>query len=233
MSERDKFRISSLREKINNFSLDDACRFSNDINYSLRLLTNWINYLDRNFKTGVADELLKAVASCMRECAAYISLGLVKPIIFNCRTIIDLSLAWLYFKDHKIEWDFLNERGDGYKLKKELLDYIVKMNAPYARRIGILNATQTRQVNDTYRLLSAHIHAQSTHVLPVIDGIDEIVSAESICQEVICLAFETSEYITDVFLALYASEWHSLPEDIKKSLNERLKTEKQKEEFFR
>ncbi|MFP1778780.1 hypothetical protein ACLEEB_05540 [Lonsdalea quercina] len=226
-------RIERLLNKINKFSVGDTCCFSNEINNSFHELTCWINYLDRNFKTGVADELLKAIASCMRECVAYISLGLVKPIIFNCRTIIDLSLAWFFFKDHKIEWKYLNENGDGYKLKKELLDYIQKINPSYNRRIGILNSITYRTVNDVYRLLSAHIHAQSTHVLPVIRDLDEIVSNEGVCKEVICLAYETSEYVTDIFMAIYTSEWHSLPDSIKKTMLARFKSEKQKEEFFK
>lgn len=233
MNNQIREKIERLLNKINEFSIEDTCRFSSEINDSFNGLTCWIDYLDRNFKTGVADELLKAIASCMRECAAYISLGLVKPIIFNCRTIIDLSLAWIYFKDHKIEWKYLNDNGDGYKLKKELLDYIQKMNTSYNRRIGVLNSIACRDVNDVYRLLSAHIHAQSTHVLPVIRNLDEIVSNESVCKEVIHLTYETSEYVTDIFMAIYTSEWHSLPDNIKTLMLARFKSEKQKEDFFK
>lgn len=233
MNSEAKDRIEGLLNKINEFSVGDTFCFSSKINDSFQELTCWINYLDRNFKTGVADELLKAIASCMRECAAYISLGLVKPIIFNCRTIIDLSLAWIYFKDHKIEWKYLNENGDGYKLKKELLEYIQKINPSYNRRIGILNSIACRTVNDIYRLLSAHIHAQSTHVLPEIRRLDDIVSNNVVCEEVIRLAYETSEYVTDIFMAIYTSEWHSLPEDIKPPMLARFKSEKHKEEFFK
>lgn len=198
----------------------------------MALLVLWLSYINHNYKTGVANELLEATSSCIRECAAFLSLGMIRPAFFSFRVILDLCLAWLYFKDHPIEWERVNSTGDGFKMKKDVLDYLSGHVDGFSGRHGILKPIAKRKIEDVYRLLSAHIHGQSTPVLPTIDKLSDVVSTKDICFQVLDLAYATSEYINDIFMSVYAKSWHSLPEKVKEHTSERFVSVAQRAKFF-
>ena len=50
----------------------------------------------------------------------------------SIRLQIDLALAWVYFKDHHVEWGGVQATGDGFKTKKELLDYLRPCRVRYS-----------------------------------------------------------------------------------------------------
>ena len=125
----------------------------------------WLDYLEKSHLTGHANVLVAGARSAINEGAACLSLGLVRPAIMSIRLQIDLALAWVYFKDHHVEWGRVQATGDGFKTKKELLDYF-KDHAGFGIRFGLLKECATRVELEPYRLLSAHIHAQSEYVVP-------------------------------------------------------------------
>ncbi len=224
---------NGLKDRINAFTPSESAINAENLANNLFLLTLWLHYIETNFKTGIANELLSAAGSCLRESAAYISIGLIKPIIFNYRTVIDLCLAWYYFKDHAIEWSYVNTTGDGYKMKKEILEYISRTCPRFPSCYGILKDVKKRRVVDIYRLLSAHIHAQSLVVLPNVNNFVEVVGDNNKIKDIIDLAFETSEYMSDLFTSIYIVEWMTLPEEIKSSIMCRFKSDAQRIDFFR
>nr|WP_314901233.1 hypothetical protein [uncultured Deefgea sp.] len=224
-------QVVQLRDSMNNFIDSNGVELVKALEDGISLLIDWVNFLESFKKTGTADELLAAVASTIRETAACIALGLVRPAMFSMRTQIDLILAWLYFKDHPVEWRVVNKTGDGFKLKKELFDYLTNTVDGFAARYGILKQTSTRSEVDTYRLLSAHIHGQSSLVLPVIDNLTDAICSRAMCDEAILLIKELSEYVGDVLYSVYASEYAVLP-GITQSIKKRFQSGKQQTEFY-
>ncbi|EKN3579918.1 hypothetical protein FG427_000422 [Yersinia enterocolitica] len=224
--------VKILRERITSIACKDAELLSIEMQENIKLLTGWLHYIEYHFKTGVADELLAAASSSIRECAAYISLGMVRPTIFNFRTVIDLCLAWLYFKDHPMEWERVNTTGDGFKMKKEIFEYLKYANSNFSKRIGILNMIKKREIEDVYRFLSAHIHAQSLPVLPQVIKLSDIIADEALYKQILSLATQMSEYLSDIFFSIYSDDWQSLPGFIKDELLGRFVTAKQRGEYF-
>lgn len=201
---------------------EDACR--------LALL--WLQYLHTSHATGTADCLIEGTISAVREGIACIAMGLVRPALNSLRLQIDLSLAWLYFKDHPVEWNRVQETGDGYKLKTELLKYITETNHLFQTRLGLLRDCKTRTVDDPYRLLSAHIHGQCEATLPQMQKLQDIVAIPKVQDEAIKLQFECSEYINDIFWSVFADRWASIPMELRSLLDSRFKTPEQRVCFF-
>jgi hypothetical protein len=214
------------------FSGANGANLSEKVESNSLLLVNWLAYLSSYHKTGVADCLLDAVASSIRETAGLLSLGLVRPALFSLRGQIDLLLGWLYFKDHSVEWLHVNQTGEGFKLKRELLQYLEQHTPRFAARYSTLREIRTRREPDPYRLLSAHIHAQSAPVLPTVGALPDLVQPVPACKECADVAFEVSEYLNDVLLSIYLSSWASLPPSLQIALAPRFKSADQKRDFF-
>lgn len=192
----------------------------------------WLQHLTGAKLTGTADCLLDGTHSAIREGAACVSLGLVRPALASLRLQMDLALGWLYFKDHPVEWERVQATGDGFKLKTELLKYLGEVNDRFAPRMALLKQCKTRTQDDPYRLLSAHIHAQSASAVPKVEQPADIVASPALQDEFIRLQFECSEFINDIFWSVYAPRWASLPNQLLDTLTSRFVTPKQKAEFF-
>lgn len=193
-------------------------------------LLQWLAHLKGSEDTGVATQLLFAVRSAIIETASSIALGLARTSTFSLRAQIDLALSWLYFKDHRIEWERVQDTGDGYKLKSEVVRYLEDHYARYKIRFGLLKQCAKRHELEPYRLLSAHVHGQSAQVTPKLEHLDDAVVPAAIdaCIE---MQAAVAEYMGDVFLSCFGSKWASLPDDVLKSAQARLTAAQQKDVF--
>jgi hypothetical protein len=197
-----------------------------------KLIMLWLQYFRAYQSTGTADCLIDGTAAAVREAIACITLGLVRSAINSLRLQIDLSLAWLYFKDHPVEWRRVQDVGDGFKLKTELLKYLGEFYPRFMTRFGLLRDCKARTLDDPFRLLSAHIHGQSELVLPRIQNLQDIVAAPQAQDEALQLQGECSEYINDVFWSVFTDLWANVPADLKTTLEGRFKSPAQRVDFF-
>jgi hypothetical protein len=196
------------------------------------LFLGWVDYLEAYHLTRTADSLLISARASVRECGAYLAFGLVRSALFALRNKIDLALSWCYFKDHPVEWRNVNQTGEGFKLKQEILKYLGAHIPDFSRRFAILLDIATRKESEPYRLLSAHIHGQSSLVLPNFDSLSDLVSEPDICNECESVVAEVDEYLNDLFLAIFAKNWVALPEVVRVAAENRFKNEAQLKNFF-
>lgn len=192
----------------------------------------WLQHLETTQLTGTADCLIEGTKSAIREAAACVSLGLVRPALNSLRIQIDLILGWLYFKDHPIEWARVQATGDGFKMKSELLKYLTETYDRFGSRFGTLRECKTRTQDDPYRLLSAHLHGQSESVLPQVNVPSDIVASAKSQDEFLLLQAECAEFLNDVMWSVYADRWSSIPTELYSSLVPRFKTANQRATFF-
>ena len=232
MVETHKSQAERLIESVNDFSKRNGEAISIEVESNSLLLLQWMQYLCTYKLTGVADGLLTAVGPSLREVAATLSMGLIRPALFSLRSQIDLVLTWLYFKDHPVEWEYVNDTGEGFKMKKDLITYLTTYNPSFGLRFGILKSISKRKVEEPYRFLSAHIHGQSIAVLSDISNFDDLVRPLEELKGCVVAVYEVCEYLNDILLALYADNWSALPENIRKSLEIRFVTLDQKSNFF-
>ena len=198
---------------------------------ALSLILYWTDYLKKFELTGCCDDILNGIRATAVEASGCIALGLVRPAVFALRAQIDATMTWLYFKDHPVEWDFLLRTGEGFKSRREIVDYLSALTEKYASRFAILNAHRTRTTEQPYKLLSAHIHGQSSLVIPTFQNLAAMVYPKDRCDEAIKLQGEVSEYISDVLLACFASKWSALPDPILASIKLRVPPGKQAQLF--
>lgn len=225
-------QIDTLISCVSEFSNKNGSIIIQTVEDCSSLVLLWLDYLNSYKRTGIADEILDAYSSSIRETSACLVLGMLRPAIFSMRIQIDLILAWIYFKDHPKEWHRINATGDGFKLKKELFDYLTNHYTGFHTRYGILNQTIKRKELDMYRLLSAHIHGQSSPVLPSTKDLSDIVQGKINCIEVAQATGDLAEYISDILYAVYADQLHSIPKQIVDSVDSRLATLNLKKGFY-
>ncbi|MBV6320546.1 hypothetical protein [Duganella violaceipulchra] len=227
-----KIQTTELRQAASDFSVSYGENLSALVEVNTDLLIHWLKYLNSFHRTNVADSLLDGVACSIREGAGVLSLGLMRQALFSLRGQVDLMLAWLYFKDHEVEWSHVNDTADGFKLKKDILMYLEQNFNKFGHRMAILRLIKTRKELDPYRLLSAHVHAQSDPVLPNVSELKELIQSENLCRECATVAFEVSEFLNDILLSIYLNNWASLPVEIRNRVESRFKTPEQKKTFF-
>lgn len=224
-------QVKNLLLDVQKFSSANGVRVVSEVDSQSRLFLEWVPYLNKS-KSGIADDLLDGAVSSLREVAACSGLGLVRPALLAMRTQIDLILSWLYFKDHRVEWESVNATGDGFKLKKEILEYLGRYYPSFGRRFGILKGIITRGEIDPYRLLSAHIHSQSSNTLPLVDDLKDVVGDVAVVNELPILAREVDEYLSDILFSAFGDGWTQIPTTLTDSLKSRFKTKEQRKEFY-
>lgn len=197
-----------------------------------RLFMLWLQHLTEVRLTGTADCLIKGAVSAVREGTSCLALGLVRPALASVRLQMDLGLTWLYFKDHPVEWVRVQEAGEGFKLKTELMKYLTEHNPRFRDRMGILRDCKQRSQEDPYRILSAHIHAQNEVAIPNVVRPADIVAPANLQDDLVAMQRECAEYMNDVFWCVYADRWAAVSQELKSSLEQRFKTAKQRAEFF-
>ena len=89
-----------------------------------RLTLAWLGYLRNAQRSGAANELLDGFHGALIESAGCLAIGLVRPALFSMRAQVDILLAWLYFKDHRVEWEYVELTGEKYHLVSEVLKYL-------------------------------------------------------------------------------------------------------------
>ena len=187
-----------------------------------QLAMAWLGYLRNSQATGTANELLAGFHASLIETAGCLAMGLVRPALFAMRTQVDILVAWLFFKDHVVEWEHVESTGERYRLVSGVLKYLRTYNSRFHDRLVLLRAKRTRGEQDPYHLLSAHVHSQNSATVPPLVKVQQIVQAKARCLECVELQLEISEYLSDVLASCFATQWADLPESVTNSIKRRL-----------
>lgn len=216
-----KAQVDALVLAVNEFSAAHGEELVQRFEAAAKLLLLWLDHLQKYCLTGVADELLEASSAAVREAAALLAIGAVRPCLFSLRAQIDLVLGWVFFKDHRVEYELVNRTGDGFKLKRDVLRYLSESYISHGEKITVLNQIKVRKELDPYRLLSAHIHAQSSHVIPGVKDLKDVIYDKALAQDCIDLQRDVAEFLSDHLFAIGLVNQASLPSDVVISIKAR------------
>lgn len=215
--------VRSLRSAIRRHSVRRGAFLVKDLERRAKLLLVWMAYVNGNLLTSVANELIYGTQSAVVETAAFLSLGLARAGLVSARRQIDMTLAWLLFKDHPVEWRHVQVAGDGFKLKKEIMNYLGEYYPDFKRKFDLLSKRKQRQSTDPYALLSAHVHGMTSQSIPSLGNLSDVVESLARCKECAVLQEEVSEYLNDVLLACFADDWAALPKEVLADARKRLR----------
>ena len=207
----------------------EGCEILASHEEATQLAVAWLGYLRGAQRSGTANELLDGFHAALIETVGCLAMGLVRPALFSMRAQVDILFAWLYFKDHRVEWEHVELTGEKYHLVSEVLKYLRTYDQRFQERLGLLRKKRTRGEENPYRLLSAHVHSQNSATLPPLVKIDELVQPSARCRECVALQEEVSEYLSDVLACCFVTQWADLPESIANSIKTRVGPGKLKE----
>jgi len=216
--------VDALRAAVVKINQAQGAALVADAESAATLLLSWLAYLREWRLTTVADELIAGTQAAIIEAAGCVCLGLVRPALFSMRAQIDMLLSWLFFRDHKVEWERVQLEGEGFKLRKEATGYLEQHIAGFRERFALLGKRKRRTSDDVYRLLSAHVHSQSAQTVPNIADLRSLVRSKAVCHECVKIQGEVSEYLSDVLVAAMPEVWPDLPAPITADLQGRLTT---------
>ena len=178
-----------------------------------RELLRWLAHFQDAAPSRNAVELLDGTRAALLEAATYVGIGLGRAAVTSIRTQVDLLLAYTYFVDHPREWGRLSERDEGFMLRAELRRYHEGLFPGFARRLGIVEQAAGAGLIETYRTLSAHVHAQSTFTVPTAARPAELLASEEFLDSVMDIQQQTADRLSEYLVALYALSWQDLPRD--------------------
>ncbi len=207
----------------------ESCELLANHERAVQLTVAWLGYLRNAQRNGTANELLDGFQASLIETAGCLALGLVRPALFSMRAQVDILLAWLYFRDHRVEWEHLELTGEKFHLVSEVMKYLKTYDRRFQQRLGLLRTRRAQGQEDPYRLLSAHVHSQNSATLPPLVRIEQLVQSGARCLECVGLQEEISEYLSDVLTCWFVGQWADLPGAIKESIVSRIGPKKLKE----
>jgi hypothetical protein len=124
-----------------------------------------------------------------------------------------MVLGWLYYKDHPVEWRrFVN--GADFLGRSDYVEYLEKHVPHFKTRRSALTDGATRSVLEPYHVLSKHVHSQTLAAIPAFGSLAALISGADRCREAVVVQGVVTEYLSDILTAVYADEWHDLPEEI-------------------
>jgi hypothetical protein len=189
---------------------------------SQKLIVLWYDYLWCHRKSKGAEELLSGVRAAMLEVVAYLTVGLGRAALSAMRTEIDLLLSYTYFSEHPKEWQRLNESGDGFMLREAIYKYHEGNTRKFKERIGLLEQAYDLKLQAVYRIMSAHIHGQSSMTAPKANELSSLIVSDIFAKSVVKLQLQCSEALSNFLFSVYADQWPGLPEEIVKNVTSKM-----------
>ena len=194
-------------------------------------LVEWTHWYRTKRKAEWCVDLLSGVEASVREAAGCVALGLGRAAILAIRTEIDLLLAYTYFYEHPSEWRRVGQTGDGFKLKAELIRYHIDFTPGFGSRRDVLETAAPPSLDSVYRKLSAHVHGQSSHSIPKVSELKELVWPKRALEEIVEMQAQVAKALSFFLLAIHGHELTEIPQsfidDAKKVLSA-----KQEKVFF-
>ena len=225
-------QIQELLKSLNDTSVILVPVIGKEASEACTSILLWINYLRSIHQNRAAIELLNGTESALIEACAYCCLGLGRAAVAAIRTQVDLLLGYTFFRDHPVEWKTLHESGEGYRLFSKIIKYHGEIDQNFKNRLDIINKVVIPTNQELYRIMSAHIHAQSTFTIPSFSKMEDLVLDQVKIESIIKLQQETSKALSALLLAIYGKNWINLPPELYLPIRSQM-TKKQISIFFK
>ena len=188
---------------------------------NLRLSLVWTARHMESCSSTPFNVLLKGCYGAAVEAVSLVSFGLVRPAMLSLRSHYELSLQYLYYRDHPVEWRSVAEFRAQPILPGSVKKYLKENYPRFERRFRRLLAVRTRADEDCYRVLSGIAHGAAINSISTASEPADLVESEEIVSQSVAVFHGVGEHIRDVFVASFEGNWLSLPEGTKSDLESR------------
>lgn len=186
--------------------LDNGEGRLNDANAASLELVHWLDHLMAIYGSCDASEILMGARASIVETLAYVGMGLGRGALSAMRTQADLFLAFSYFYEHPREWLGVCKFSRGFMLRGDIEKYHRESIPDYRKKIGVLDQAYEFTLQDVYRILSAHIHGQSSFTLPTSHDFQGLVSSDTFLASVVALQGKLSIALSNVLAVAFLSD---------------------------
>jgi len=168
--------------------------------------------------------LLNGCYGAALEAVTLLSFGLVRPAILSLRSHYELSLMFLYYKDHPVEWRNTKLYRARPKLPGDIKKYLRENYASFEGRWGSLCKVKEREIDDCYDVLSGVAHGAALNSISSATKPKELIESQETIQQSVSIFMAVGESINDIYVACFEGSWISLPDDAKSELVKRFGT---------
>ena len=187
----------------------------------LRLSLVWTARHMESCSSTSYEVLLKGSYGAAVEAVSLVSFGLVRPAVLSLRSHFELTLQYLYYRDHPVEWRSVLEYRAQPMLPGAVRKYLRENYAKFDYRFTKLARVKTRRAEDCYQILSGVAHGTAINAISSATSPVDLVESEEVVLQAVDLFHEVGEHTLDIYVSSFEGNWVSLPEGTKGELKAR------------
>lgn len=212
--------IATSKERIE-LNLPGYDQAINSVLAATPLSQAWLSHYLPLSEGNSAKLLISGSKVALFESAASWAIGLNRGAAASLRTYIENAFAWLYYKDHPIEFSLVDRHEDDLMLPKAVRAYAGKTDKGFDLANSVLFKVAARPDDYYYTNVSGFIHAHPAMMAGVINVADAAMSHPPEPQFLNVCRY-ADEFISDLYLARYRFHWDSIPEPVQENVSQRL-----------
>lgn len=165
--------------------------------------------------------LLKGCYGAAVEAVALIAFALVRPAMASLRSHYEMNLQYLYYKDHPVEWRNVREFRSQPHLPGTVNRYMRSCFPKFEMRFKTLSQRRERSIEDSYQVLSGIAHGGAIESISSATKPEDLLESEAVVCRSISIFRDVGEHLSDIYVSGFEYNWLSLPDIIKKQLEQR------------
>jgi len=165
--------------------------------------------------------LLKGSYGAAVEAVSLVSFGLVRPAILSLRSHYELSLQFLFYKDHPVELRNVKAYRTQPNLPGVNKKYLKDNFPKFEDRFKKLAKVKTRTDDDCYSVLSGIAHGTAINSISSATKPNELIESANTVSQSVNVFRDVGENLCDIHVSCFENNWLSLPEPTKQSLTAR------------
>lgn len=167
------------------------------------------------------EQLLKGCYGAAVEAVSLVSFGLIRPAVLSLRSHYELSLQYLFYKDHPIEWRNVRAFRTHPNLPGVNKKYMKDNYSKFEDRYKKLSTVKTSTNEDCYGVLSGIAHGTAINSVSSATKPEELIESKETVSQTVSVFLDIGEDLSDIHVACFEGNWQSLPEATRKSLEAR------------
>lgn len=188
---------------------------------ALPLSKDWVQHDWLISEANRAQSLLTGAKIALLEAGAAWAIGSNRGAASSLRAYIENAFAWLYYKDHPVEFRAVAERKIDLMLPKAIQSYIKTIDDGFEKAYSMLSPKQTRDSEYFYTAVSQFVHAHPSFTERHLN-IEETAVSVPRDAGFLKISSMADEFISDNYLTFYRTSWGDVPKSVQENASSRL-----------
>ena len=197
----------------------------------LRLPLVWTARHMETFSSNPCGVLLKGSYGAAVEAVSLVSFGLVRPAVLSLRSHYELSMQFLYYRDHAVEWRNVSEFRSQPILPGPIKKYLREHYPTFQDRFSKLLRVKTRTNEDCYQVLSGVAHGTAINSISSATEPLDLVESEEVVSQSVSIFHDVGEHMLDIYVSSFEGNWLSLPDGTGDNLKARFGSKRPRREL--